>query len=1018
MTCLIINRCIPYGDNFPIGGIGFTQAYSWFVDSINEIKSGKNPGVLDYTQGLVSDKYDTNAYALLYMIVRPWLFVILKFVPESMYVIFFALSYYLYFLSSGPAFIYYLTHRRIGEKIELNDYKLVLLGLMYTMSTYSTAYFIYQGFKYMVFVPIILLGLERIVYDKKPVLYVVALFFMMATDAYSSFILCIFIVMYFCTLQYEGLKDFIYKSARMAIWSVCSAGLAAFSLIPFYLRTRYSPYESGDSSIPSIFSWFGNILFSISDFSPFREGIITTPQEYRANIYCGLVAFLVLPLYFFIKKYDRITKIKKAVFILIVYLSFDNQLINYIFHGFHHQWQVPNRYACFFVFIILCILADILVNLESLSSKEILGSVFSSGILLIVSYVITGINSIEQDSSLRYFIPGLIFIGIYLTIAVIYAFKSNKTIIIKCIYALTCVEIIASCFVSLKFSTNTAGTEETMNYVQQMKAFSNLYDDIDSPFVITERPGTNDNQNIACLTDTNSISYYGSTGYKQFQDLLHCWGVLFSTNLTYYTNGSPLADMMLHVKYHVTDSEDVFTSSPYNVVATSDKLLLHENEYSLPLGIVLSDNDMLDQWGDKSGSNDNYLTPFDRENEFAHCFGVDDIYNIIQIKEIKGVEEAVSSEENYYFVSEDESGGATFVFLIGEEVSGSLYLQASNSIQYVGTATEENCDTLYFYAPRTIYNVIKEGTSFGIWNEKNFAQLYNILQSNVMTEQKYDTDTISGRVDVSEQGMLYLAVPALPGFEAYVDGNKQEIINYLDGIGIELSEGEHIIKLKYTPKGMWLGIIISVISLVGFGIFVVRSGVICFIKDTSDDSNEKAEENQKSENKNKLNNKILKYSLTFGICIVFFILFIILGYVRYERNDDTGFNTIAAGYMGPNSERLFFINVIYGYFLKLLYLITNDINWYLWCMLFLSLISVITLCIVLERRINSIIYSVFITVLINVILGKQLYNLLQFTKLASVLMIAGFFVISCTYEENNRKKRLALNVIGMILFVT
>lgn len=122
--------------------------------------------------------------------------------------------------------------------------------------------------------------------------------------------------------------------------------------------------------------------------------------------------------------------------------------------------------------------------------------------------------------------------------------------------------------------------------------------------------------------------------------------------------------------------------------------------------------------------------------------------------------------------------------------------------------------------------------------------------------------------------------------------------------------------------------------------------------------------------------------------------------------------------MGSNSERLFFINVVYGYILKIFYSITNDVNWYLWFMLFLSLISVITICVIFAHRINSTIISTFITVLINVILGKQLYNLLQFTKLASVLMIAGFFIICSAYEVYNRKKRLALVVIGVILFVT
>lgn len=820
LLCLIVNRCIPFGDRFPISGLGFTQHYCWFVDCMNQIKSGNGISILDYSQGLVKDNYETGAYTYLYMLLRPWLYIIYLIVPEDLYIEVFAMGYYLYFLLSGTIFIYFINHRKVSYATELSQIKQVLLGLMYTMSSYSTAYFIYQGFRYMVMVPIIFLGIEKLVYERKPILYIISLFYMMATDAYSSFILCIFIVMYFMVLEFDDIKSFFSKTISLAICSFCSAGLAAFSLIPFFIRTRYSPYESGDSLIPSLFNWLGNIFYTFSDISPAREGVITTPMEYRANIYCGLIVILTFPFFYFIKRINWITKLKMSVFLVVTYLAFDNSLLNFIFHGFHHQWQVPNRYAAFFIFIVLVIFADILGNLDDISEKKKLGCVLSSACILCISYIITGLNSAEMDSSITHFIPGFIFIGIYLIIAVINVFKT-KTSIYKVIFSITIVELMISCFVSLRFSTNSEVNSDMLEYVKNISVFSEHRSDMKDPFVITERPGTNDNQNMACLTNTNSISYYSSTSYRQMTDLMNRWGLLFSTNLTYYTTGSPLADMMMHVRYHVVDKEDIYTKSPYEFIAQSGNLMLYRNSYSLPLGILLERNEKLDSWNDKSDKYDSYETPFDRENEFAHCFEVGDIYDRIQIKKIGSVEEALNPEDSYYMVTEDESGGASIAFLIGQSLGGSIYMQVSNSLQYIGTSNMGECDTLYFYVPRTLYSTLNEKLSFGVFNEENFSKLYTKLSDNTMVDQKFYSDSIKGKIYTEKSGLLYLAMPYLPGFVAYVDGTECNITSFMDGIGLNLDEGEHSIELRYIPKGLWIGILISGISLIGFIIYIV-----------------------------------------------------------------------------------------------------------------------------------------------------------------------------------------------------
>ena len=71
----------------------------------------------------------------------------------------------------------------------------------------------------------------------------------------------------------------------------------------------------------------------------------------------------------------ELEKIKKTLFLCFTYLAFDNELLNFIFHGFHHQWQVPNRFAAFFIVILLLIFNDIIDEIGEISKKKVAASV-------------------------------------------------------------------------------------------------------------------------------------------------------------------------------------------------------------------------------------------------------------------------------------------------------------------------------------------------------------------------------------------------------------------------------------------------------------------------------------------------------------------------------------------------------------------------------------------------------------------------------------------------------------------
>ena len=83
--------------------------------------------------------------------------------------------------------------------------------------------------------------------------------------------------------------------------------------------------------------------------------------------------------------------------------------------------------------------------------------------------------------------------------------------------------------------------------------------------------------------------------------------------------------------------------------------------------------------------------------------------------------------------------------------------------------------------------------------EKNH-KLYNILK---------------GKIDVKEDGILFTSIEYEKGMKVYVDGKKVNhkiLLNTF--IGLDLKKGNHTIEIKYIPKGLIPGFIISIFGLI------------------------------------------------------------------------------------------------------------------------------------------------------------------------------------------------------------
>lgn len=99
----------------------------------------------------------------------------------------------------------------------------------------------------------------------------------------------------------------------------------------------------------------------------------------------------------------------------------------------------------------------------------------------------------------------------------------------------------------------------------------------------------------------------------------------------------------------------------------------------------------------------------------------------------------------------------------------------------------------------------------------NFKEQINILKNNqFLNIEENSGDYIKANIDVKDDTkMLYTSIPVDKGWTIKVDGKEVESIEIFDSlIGLELSAGYHTIEFSYTPRGLYLGGIVSLVSIV------------------------------------------------------------------------------------------------------------------------------------------------------------------------------------------------------------
>ena len=693
------------------------------------------------------------------------------------------ITYLIIFKLSLCGLTMYLYMRR---KFKTDSILLLAFSLCYSFMGYNLNYFInIMWLDVIILAPLVLIGLDRIIENKSPLMYIITLFISIFSNYYISYMLCIFCVLYFI---YEILLKYNIKEDKkiikeiiknFLISSILTGLICSFFIIPcIFEMLNYGR----NIEINQIFTHDLNIFNLITKTYIGSLNLNDTLNYTSINLYTSIIIMPLIFFYLFNRNINKKEKKLTILFIIIMLIPCFIGVFNYIWHLF----TIPSFYSYRYSFLICLFL--IRIGYESykkidLKIKEIL--LYLTFYLINSLYLIIITYYSNYYSFLNYKLIWLTTLILVIYMFILYKKPKNKNVLIISL-------MIIESFLNIFIIFNHSSFEDRSVIENKYEGIINKYKE--------KRLEINNTYNSAFIYNYEGINtFLSTTNYKTLDFLLKA-GLNFDEYNNLYINDmqSILVDDMIGLKNVITDEKRNFKN--LNKKEELKDQNIYENKDALSIGYII-----------KNECNDlKFGFPYD-ERIFNCIFNIDEkIY-----KKPKVIEE--TDNRITYQTKKD-----TIYYINTKETSEKKYEESLNNVIY-------NIDNYYMLKSKEE----KLEIQFGEGEKENFEiyyfdyKKYDEIIKNLKIEQldyKIDKDRLYGNIKTNG-GLLMITIPYEKGYKIYVDNKPVKYKKVLNTfIGVDLESGEHKISVQYEQPGLKIGVIVSLTSLLLMTIYIRKEG--------------------------------------------------------------------------------------------------------------------------------------------------------------------------------------------------
>ncbi|MBR1476899.1 MAG: YfhO family protein [Lachnospiraceae bacterium] len=229
----------------------------------------------------------------------------------------------------------------------------LIFSTAYSLMAYNLAYSIcITWLDAVIWLPIILLGIEWIIYDKGGRLFCISLLVSLISCYYISYMLVLFSTIYFILRCIEENLNKAQLLRRMFAFlgsGFTSAGLGSFFLIPVFLSHFEGKLVSAQMDYSSL------VNFKLSAFvTKLIFGEYDSLTNSSAPFICGGIIIIYFTLkFFFSGRISLRSRLCHGAMLIILGLSMWLSPLDRIWHAFRYPNWFPYRYAFLFTFTLL-----------------------------------------------------------------------------------------------------------------------------------------------------------------------------------------------------------------------------------------------------------------------------------------------------------------------------------------------------------------------------------------------------------------------------------------------------------------------------------------------------------------------------------------------------------------------------------------------------------------------------------------------------------------------------------------
>ncbi len=862
LLVMLISGYKPFGKYSMLYSDMYHQYYPFFVAFRRSLRAGESL-LYNWSIGMGLDYVGLISYYL----ASP-LNLLSVLVPEKWLLSFFSLLMPVKLGFAGLFFVMFL--KKLYGK---DDFSLVVFGSMYALCAWAL------GFQWNIMwldsfalLPLVILGEIKLLREKRFFLYTVSLFFAVYSNYYIGFFVCIFVALvFFCyeICQFPGWKRMGLDLVRIAAFSLLAIGMTAVLELPTLAALQTT--QSSVNAFPTTFrlniaseNTIKGLLDAMRQVAGnMAGGLEPNFKEGLPNIYCGVIT-VQLAWLFLMAREVRLRDKLCAVFLLLFFtLSFIIRQLDYIWHGFHFPNMIPYRFSFLYSFVLLYMAYRGWLLRRRFGKRHILAAALLTAALFSCCDSILDTQSVEVWG-LNLEVPVyLLYNGGFLlafTGALLYGKKRVPIPMDASGEALNQLRFRQSCYRVharwavlalavlemganlLAFGLYFPGTGVS-NYPKGTQAaasmFRYMHEREDELFYRAETAHSQ-TLNDDALNGYNGISAFTSSANVKVTEFMKAlgYGAKNTYNRYCFEESSPVANLFLNLKYMMDRDGRDRTSSVFREVHHYDKVTLLENTAYLPLGFLAESG--LEELDFSSGDDS-----FQFQNQlFSAATGLEaqvweDIVgnNVVVLgngtqvteKQTRGKVSYTECEEgayvSYFFTAErdgfvcirldcpkrnDFVVALNGVDMYRETISLPQMLavgdmQAGDTVEVRVLCDQGESSTMTVTAAQLRSDLFRWG--------------YDILSASTLELTSFRQTRVEGTIECDRDGLMYTSVPQNGNWQVYVDGRRVEeklVGNCM--IAVELTQGEHTIRLQYKNAAFSLGWKISLLCAAVFAL--------------------------------------------------------------------------------------------------------------------------------------------------------------------------------------------------------